>query len=77
MTRARTEMERRMQASEVEREQALAIAEQDRQIAVFAKSREESHARVEAEQARAGAITAAEVVETARGSRPKTGGRKA
>ena len=65
-TEARIGMERRIQAAEVEREQALTMAEQDRQIAISAKSREESRAKAEADEARAEAIKAAEAVETAR-----------
>jgi len=65
-TRARIEMERSIETAEIQRRQALSIAEQDRQIAVSAKSREESRAQAEADAARAEAIGAAEAVETAR-----------
>ncbi len=65
-TKARIDMERNIQAAEVAREQALSIAEQDRQIAVAAKSQEESRAQVEADMVRADAIRASEAVETAR-----------
>ncbi len=63
---ARIEMERRIQAAEIAREQSLAIAEQDRLIAVAAKSQEESRAEAEAEAARAEAVKAAAAVETAK-----------
>ncbi len=63
---ARIEMERQIQAAEIAREQALSIAEQDRLIAIAAKSQEESKADAEADVARAMAVKAAAAVETAR-----------
>lgn len=65
-TEARIAMERTIQAAEVAREQALSLAEQDRLIAINAKSQEESRAQAEADAARAEAVKAAEAVETAR-----------
>ena len=65
-TKARIEMERRIQAAEIERQQALTIAEQDRQIVVSAKSEEENQAAARAAAAHADAVTAKEGVETAR-----------
>jgi uncharacterized membrane protein YqiK len=65
-TRARIEMERKIQSAEVDRELALSIAQQDRLIAIAAKSQEESKAQVDADGARAEAVKAAEAVETAR-----------
>ncbi len=64
--RARIHMETGIRTAEVEREQALSIAEQERQIAVFAKSQDENRSRAEADMARARAVEAAEAVETAR-----------
>ncbi len=63
---ARIDMERRIEIAEIERNQASAIADRDREIALSTKSQEESRARTEAEQARVEAILAAEAVETAR-----------
>lgn len=63
---ARIEMEHRIQAAEIARDQALTIAEQDRQIAIATKSQEESKAEAQADAARAGAVKAAAGVETAR-----------
>ena len=51
--RARIHMETGIRTAEVEREQALSIAEQERQIAVFAKSQDENRSRAEADMARA------------------------
>ncbi len=65
-TRARIEMEKNIEAAEVAREQALTIAEQERQIAIAGKSQEENRAQAEADAARAEAIKAAEAVETTR-----------
>ena len=65
-TRARIEMERSIQAAEVDRKQSLAIAELERQIAVSAKSQDESRAQAGADAARAEAVTARETIETAR-----------
>ena len=59
-------MERSIQAAEVEREQALAIAEQDREIVISAKSQEESRAQAEADTARAEAVKASEALVTVR-----------
>ena len=55
---ARIEMERAIQEAEVLREQKLSLAEQERQIAVYLKSREESLAQAEADQARSKAVIA-------------------
>ncbi|MEM6986305.1 MAG: flotillin domain-containing protein [Pseudomonadota bacterium] len=63
---ARINMEHAIQQAEIAREQALAIAEQDRQIAIAAKSQEESRAEAEADLARAEAAKAAATVDTAK-----------
>ena len=66
VAQARINMEHRIQAADIEREGALEIAEQDRQIAVAAKSQEGSRAEVEANAARALAVKSQEEVESAR-----------
>lgn len=74
---SRIRMEQDIQSADIARELAireaeiaqattLEIAEQDRQILVAAKSREESQAQAQADIARAEAVTAAEAVLTAR-----------
>jgi len=63
---ARIQMERQIQAAEIAREQAISIAEQERMIAIAAKSQEESRAEADADTARAKAVTAAVAVDTAR-----------
>ncbi len=74
---ARIRMEQDIQAADIAREQvireaeiaqsrALEDAESDRQIQLSAKSQEESRAQIQADVARAEAVTAAEAVQTAR-----------
>lgn len=58
--------ERETQRLEVERRQALEIAEQERAIAIAAKSQAQSEAQAEAEAARAKAVAAEEKVFSAR-----------
>ena len=66
VTMARIDLERTIQTAEVTREQALNIAQKDSEIAIAAKSQEESLAQSNADVARAGAILASESIETAR-----------
>ncbi len=63
---AQIEADRAVQQARIAQEQALEIARQEQQIAVQNKSREESHARAEADEARAKAVAAEEQVATAR-----------
>lgn len=63
---AQIEADRAIQEARIAQEQALAIARQEQQIAVQNKSREESQAKAEADQARAEAVAAEERVGTAR-----------
>ena len=63
---AQIEADRAIQQARIAQEQALAIARQEQQIAVQNKSREESQAKAEADQARADAVSAEERVATAR-----------
>jgi uncharacterized membrane protein YqiK len=63
---AQIEADRAVQEARIAQEQALEIARQEQQIAVQNKSREESHARAEADEARAKAVAAEEQVATAR-----------
>lgn len=58
--------ERSVEAANVEKSKLIELAEQDRDIAVAAKSREKSEAEAEADEARAIAARAAEQVSTAR-----------
>ncbi|WP_298815906.1 flotillin domain-containing protein [uncultured Roseibium sp.] len=58
--------ERSVEAANVEKQKLIELAEQDRDIAVAAKSREKSEAEAEADQARAIAARAEEQVSTAR-----------
>ena len=58
--------ERTVEAANVERQKLIELAEQDRDIAVAAKSREKSEAEAQADEARAIAAKAAEQVATAR-----------
>ncbi|WP_299472116.1 flotillin domain-containing protein [uncultured Roseibium sp.] len=58
--------ERSVEAANVEKQKLIELAEQDRDIAVAAKSREKSEAEAEADEARAIAARAAEQVSTAR-----------
>lgn len=58
--------ERTVEAANVEKQKLIELAEQDRDIAVAAKSREKSEAEAEADEARAVAARAAEQVATAR-----------
>jgi uncharacterized membrane protein YqiK len=58
--------DRAVQEAQIAQEQALEIARQEQQIAVQNKSREESQARAEADEARAKAVAAEEQVTTAR-----------
>jgi len=58
--------DRAVQEARIAQEQALEIARQEQQIAVQNKSREESQARAEADEARAKAVAAEEQVATAR-----------
>ena len=63
---AQIEADRAVQQARIAQEQALDIARQEQQIAVQNKSREESQARAEADEARAKAVAAEEQVTTAR-----------
>jgi uncharacterized membrane protein YqiK len=63
---AQIEADRAVQEAQIAQEQALEIARQEQQIAVQNKSREESQARAEADEARAKAVAAEEQVTTAR-----------
>lgn len=63
---AQIEADRAVQQARIAQEQALEIARQEQQIAVQNKSREESHARAEADEARSKAVAAEEQVATAR-----------
>lgn len=63
---ARIDREGGVRAASIKNERELEIAEQDRQIAVQEKSRDESRARAEADVARAEAVAAEESVKTAR-----------
>ncbi|WP_269583095.1 flotillin family protein [Roseibium sp. Sym1] len=58
--------ERSVEAANVEKQKLIELAEQDRDIAVAAKSREKSEAEAQADEARAVAARAAEQVATAR-----------
>ncbi|WP_421982212.1 flotillin family protein [Roseibium sp.] len=58
--------ERTVEAANVDKQKLIELAEQDRDIAVAAKSREKSEAEAEADEARAIAARAAEQVATAR-----------
>jgi uncharacterized membrane protein YqiK len=60
------EAERTLQVQTVEREKAIEIANQDKAIAVAAKSEEQSHAQAKANDALAEAVKAEQAVETAR-----------
>jgi uncharacterized membrane protein YqiK len=60
------DMERTVQIQAIEREKATEIANQDKAIAVAAKSEEQSHAQAKANAARADAVRAEQAVETAR-----------
>ena len=60
------EADRLVEEARIAQKQALEIARQEQQIAVQNKSREESQARAEADEARAKAIAAEEAVTTAR-----------
>lgn len=63
---AQIEADRAVQEAQIAQEQALEIARQEQQIAVQNKSREESQARADADEARAKAVAAEEQVTTAR-----------
>lgn len=63
---AQIEADRAIQQARIAQEQAIEIARQEQQIAVQNKSREESQAKAEADQARAEAVAAEERVGTAR-----------
>ena len=63
---AQIEADRAVQEAQIAQEQALEIARQEQQIAVQNKSREESQARADADDARAKAVAAEEQVTTAR-----------
>ncbi len=63
---AQIEADRAVQEAQIAQEQSLEIARQEQQIAVQNKSREESQARAEADEARAKAVAAEEQVTTAR-----------
>ena len=58
------EAEQAAETARINREKAIAIAEQDRQIAIAEKSQAESEARAAADRARAEAIKATESIET-------------
>ncbi len=60
------EADRAIEQARIEQKQALDIARQEQQIAVQNKSREESQAKAQADEARAKAIAAEESVATAR-----------
>jgi uncharacterized membrane protein YqiK len=63
---AQIEADRAVQEAQIAQEQSLEIARQEQQIAVQNKSREESQARADADDARAKAVAAEEQVITAR-----------
>ena len=63
---AQIEADRAVQEARIAQEQSLEIARQEQQIAVQNKSREESQAKSEADEARAKAVAAEEQVVTAR-----------
>lgn len=63
---AQIEADRAIQQARIAQEQSIEIARQEQQIAVQNKSREESQAKAEADQARAEAVAAEERVGTAR-----------
>lgn len=63
---AQIEADRAIQQARIAQAQAIEIARQEQQIAVQNKSREESQAKAEADQARAEAVAAEERVGTAR-----------
>jgi uncharacterized membrane protein YqiK len=63
---AQIQADRAVQEAQIAQEQALDIARQEQQIAVQNKSREESQAKAEADEARAKAVAAEEQVTTAR-----------
>lgn len=58
--------QKQLQQAEIARERDIELANQERQIIVADKSREESRARAEADEARAKAATSAEAIATAR-----------
>ena len=60
------EADRAVQEAKIAQQQALELARQEQQIAVQNKSREESQAKAEADEARAKAVSAEEQVGTAR-----------
>ncbi|WP_242125683.1 flotillin domain-containing protein [Sphingobium sp. Sx8-8] len=60
------EADRAVQQARIAQEQALELARQEQQIAVQNKSREESQAKAEADEARAKAVAAEEQVQTSR-----------
>lgn len=60
------EADRAVQQARIAQQQAIEIARQEQQIAIQNKSREESQARAEADEARATAVAAEEQVTTAR-----------
>ncbi len=60
------EAEQAAEAARIARQQAIEIAEQDRQIAIATKSQAESEARSKADRAKAEAIKATEAIETER-----------
>jgi uncharacterized membrane protein YqiK len=63
---AQIEADRAVQQAQIAQEQSLEIARQEQQIAVQNKSREESQAKADADDARAKAVAAEEQVTTAR-----------
>lgn len=63
---AQIEADRAIQQAKIAQAQAIEIARQEQQIAVQNKSREESQAKAEADNARAAAVAAEEQVTTAR-----------
>ena len=63
---ARIQMELQIEEAEIARQQTLSLAEQDRAIAISAKSQQEAQAKIEADAAQADAVQASEAVETAR-----------
>jgi uncharacterized membrane protein YqiK len=63
---AQIEADRAVSEARIAQEQAVALARQEQQIAIAAKSRDESHAKAEADKARAAAAAAEEQVVTAR-----------
>lgn len=60
------EADRAVKEASIEQEQAIEIARQEQQIAIQNKSREESQAKAEADEARAKAVAAEEQVTTSR-----------